>query len=187
MRKNTGENVWWYHSTSFCHKLAQTNKLELLKWAREEKNCDIWGAKTTIAAIKQGNVEMLKYCLENDCPTSSVVCERAAEDGQLECLKYLHEVAGVEWEGQKKKVAHLQQLRLKMAICTYSNISWRKITIFLGQERAMRLPKMVISSASNTYARSQNCLGITKLVNVQQAAAIFTSLNISPSASIHVG
>ena len=45
---------------------------------------------------------MLKYCLENDCPTSSIVCERAAEDGQLECLKYLHEVAGVEWEGQKK-------------------------------------------------------------------------------------
>ncbi|CAL6375199.1 unnamed protein product [Bathycoccus prasinos] len=102
VRKNTGENVWWYHSTSFCHKLAQTNKLELLKWAREEKNCDIWDAKTTVAAIKQGNVEMLKYCLENDCPTSSIVCERAAEDGQLECLKYLHEVAGVEWEGQKK-------------------------------------------------------------------------------------
>ena len=102
VRKNTGENVWWYHSTSFCHKLAQTNKLEFLKWAREEKNCDIWDGKTTIAAIKQGNVEMLKYCLENDCPTSSIVCERAAEDGQLECLKYLHEVAGVEWEGQKK-------------------------------------------------------------------------------------
>jgi hypothetical protein len=102
VRKNTGENVWWYQSTSFCHKLAQTNKLELLKWAREEKNCDIWDGKTTIAAIKQGNVEMLKYCLENDCPTSSIVCERAAEDGQLECLKYLHEVAGVEWEGQKK-------------------------------------------------------------------------------------
>ena len=37
VRKNTGENVWWYHSTSFCHKLAQANKLELLKWAREEK------------------------------------------------------------------------------------------------------------------------------------------------------
>ena len=103
VRKNTGENVWWYHSTSFCHKLAQTNKLEFLKWAREEKNCDIWDGKTTIAAIKQGNVEMLKYCLENDCPTSSIVCERAAEDGQLECLKYLHEVAGVEWEGQKKR------------------------------------------------------------------------------------
>ena len=98
VRKNTGENVWWYHSTSFCHKLAQTNKLELLKWAREEKECDIWDVKTTIAAIKQGNVEMLKYCLENDCPTSSTVCERAAEDGQLECLKYLHEEAKAPWD-----------------------------------------------------------------------------------------
>ena len=100
VRKNTGENVWWYQSTSFCHKLAQTNKLELLKWAREEKNCDIWDGKTTIAAIKQGNVEMLKYCLENDCPTSSIVCERAAEDGQLECLKYLHEVRKMPWANQ---------------------------------------------------------------------------------------
>ena len=98
VRKNTGENVWWYHSTSFCHKLAQTNKLEFLKWAREEKNCDIWDGKTTIAAIKQGNVEMLKYCLENDCPTSSIVCERAAENGHLECLKYLREVAGAPWD-----------------------------------------------------------------------------------------
>jgi len=29
----------------FCYKVAQTNKLELLKWAREEKKCD-WGAGT---------------------------------------------------------------------------------------------------------------------------------------------
>jgi len=44
--KQTGEFVWYQHSTSFCHKLAQTNKLELLKWAREEKECDIWDVKT---------------------------------------------------------------------------------------------------------------------------------------------
>ena len=25
--------------TDFCWKVAQTNKLELLKWAREEKKC----------------------------------------------------------------------------------------------------------------------------------------------------
>jgi hypothetical protein len=90
VRKNTGENVWWYQSTSFCHKLAQTNKLELLKWAREEKNCDIWDGKTTIAAIKQGNVEMLKYCLENDCPTSSAARSHTMEDvGQSFSRQYL--------------------------------------------------------------------------------------------------
>ena len=100
--KQTGELVWYQHSASFCHKLAQTNKLELLKWAREEKECDIWDIKTIYAAIKQGNVDMVKYCYENECPTSSNMCERAAEEGHLECLKYLHEVAKVDWEGKSK-------------------------------------------------------------------------------------
>ena len=31
---------WWGEGeTSFCWRVANTNKLELLKWAREEKKC----------------------------------------------------------------------------------------------------------------------------------------------------
>ena len=30
---------WWEDETFFCYRVAQTNKLELLKWAREEKKC----------------------------------------------------------------------------------------------------------------------------------------------------
>ena len=30
---------WWEDETWFCVKVAHTNKLELLKWAREEKKC----------------------------------------------------------------------------------------------------------------------------------------------------
>ena len=30
---------WWYES-SFCEQVALTNKLGLLKWAREEKKCE---------------------------------------------------------------------------------------------------------------------------------------------------
>jgi len=100
--KQSGEFIWYQKSTSFCHKLARTNKLELLKWAREEKGCVIWDVKTIYAAIKQGNVNMLKYCYENGCPTSSVMCERAAEEGHLHILKYLHEDAQVDWEGKSK-------------------------------------------------------------------------------------
>ena len=39
----------------FCRKVAQTNKLELLKWIREEKQCDCdeW---TIDAAARQGNL-----------------------------------------------------------------------------------------------------------------------------------
>jgi hypothetical protein len=72
-------------------------------------------------------------------------------------------------------------------IFTSLNISWKEDIHIFKPARAQRLPEVVISSASNTYTKSQNCLGITKLVNVQQVAVIFTSLNISPSASIHVG
>ena len=43
----TGAGVWY--ETYFCYKVAQTNKLELLKWAREEKKCD-WGVGTIHAA-----------------------------------------------------------------------------------------------------------------------------------------
>ena len=35
--------------TSFCLQVAQTNKLELLKWAREEKECE-WDVRTINAA-----------------------------------------------------------------------------------------------------------------------------------------
>ena len=96
-RFRSGERVWAKHSLSFCHKLAQTNKLELLKWAHGTKGLS-WDVRTIFAAIKQGNVEMLQYCYENGCPTHHTVCRRAAEDGHLECLKYLHEVAREDWE-----------------------------------------------------------------------------------------
>ena len=81
-----------WDETWFCIRVAQTNKLELLKWAREEKKCD-WDEWTIIVAAKQGNLEMVKYCVANDCPIDGRACENAAEHGHLEVLKYLHEGA----------------------------------------------------------------------------------------------
>ena len=36
------KSLWpdWLDESSFCYRVAQTNKLELLKWAREEKECE---------------------------------------------------------------------------------------------------------------------------------------------------
>ena len=51
----------------FCSEFAFTNKLELLKWAREEKKCE-WDKWTITVAALKGNLEILKYCLANDCP-----------------------------------------------------------------------------------------------------------------------
>ena len=88
---------WWYDNTTFfCWRVAKTNKLELLKWAREEKKCR-WDEYTIQAAAEQGNLEMVKYCVANECPIDKCACENAAEDGHLEMLKYLREEAKVPW------------------------------------------------------------------------------------------
>ncbi|CAL6306762.1 unnamed protein product [Bathycoccus prasinos] len=86
-----------YKERSFCSKVALTNKLELLEWIREEKKCE-WDWRTIILAAKQGNLEMVKYCVANECPIDERACARAAENGQLECLKYLREEGKAPWD-----------------------------------------------------------------------------------------
>ena len=86
----------WYE-TYFCWNVAYTNKLELLKWAREEKECE-WDERTIMTAASQGNLEMVKYCVANECPVDEWTCKCAARYGHLECLKYLHEEAKAPWD-----------------------------------------------------------------------------------------
>jgi hypothetical protein len=88
---------YWKDETYFCWQVAQTNKLELLKWAREEKKCE-WDVWTIIVAARQGNLEMVKYCVANKCPINEEVCAYAAKNGHLECLKYLREEAKAPWD-----------------------------------------------------------------------------------------
>ena len=73
----------------FCSQVAQTNKLELLKWAREEKKCE-WGEWTIHAALYQNNLEMLKYCVAHDCPYDKKWSYiEAATKGHIDCLRFL--------------------------------------------------------------------------------------------------
>ena len=60
-------SLWPSHwnETNFCVRVAGTNKLELLKWIREEKKCE-WSIGTINAAAEQGNLEMVKYCVANE-------------------------------------------------------------------------------------------------------------------------
>ena len=85
-----------WNETLFCVRVACTNKLELLKWAREEKKCE-WGEGTICAAAHQGNLEMVKYCVAKKCPINGWACAEAAGNGHLEVLKYLHEEAKAPW------------------------------------------------------------------------------------------
>jgi len=73
----------------FCEQVAETNKLELLKWAREVKQCE-WDEETITVAADKGNLEMLKYCFSNECPCDEEKsCELAAIGGHLDCLRFL--------------------------------------------------------------------------------------------------
>jgi hypothetical protein len=95
----TAHRLGWENDESwFCWKVAGTNKLELLKWALEEKKFD-WDENIIYAAV--GNLEMLKYCVANECPVrDSDACSSAASIGHLECLKYLHETAKAPWDSE---------------------------------------------------------------------------------------
>jgi hypothetical protein len=75
--------------TWFCWQVAHTNKLEFLKWTREEKQCE-WDEATITVVTAKGNLEMLKYCFSNGCPCDKEKsCERAAIKGHLDCLRFL--------------------------------------------------------------------------------------------------
>ena len=92
------QSLWLFgmNGPLFSYRVAQTNKHELLKWAREEKKCE-WDDKTITKAAIQGNLEMVKYCVANECPIDEWTCAGAAYHGHLECLKCLHEEGNAPW------------------------------------------------------------------------------------------
>ena len=93
------KSLWpyWWDETYFCWNVARTNKLELLKWAREEKECE-WNSRTINLAAVQGNLEMVKYCVANECPIDESACAAAAIGGHLEVLKHLREEVEAPWD-----------------------------------------------------------------------------------------
>jgi len=103
------DNYHWgvgYEGTQewFCSEVARMNKLEYLVWLREVKNCN-WGSWTINEASEQGNLAMVKYCVDNGCSMHEYACLCAAEEGHLDVLKYLHE-NGCPWNWRACYLAH---------------------------------------------------------------------------------
>jgi len=100
------KSLWprWWRETDFCSEVAETNKLELLRWIREEKKCK-WDEETMSSAASQGNLEMIKFCVANKCPVDERACTRAARNGHLEVLKYLREEVKAPVNGKVIKIA----------------------------------------------------------------------------------
>ena len=90
----------------FCMLVVQTDNLEFLKWAREVKRC-AWDKWTIISAASQGDLDMVKYCVDNDCPMDARACACAAEEGHLAILKYLHE-HDCPWDSDTCRCAHMR-------------------------------------------------------------------------------
>ena len=88
----------------FCWQVAATNDLKLLRWVREEKECD-WNQATSGEAAGQGNLDMLKYCCENGCEVREGTCAYAAEKGHLACLEYLRS-KNCRWNSRVCQEAH---------------------------------------------------------------------------------
>ena len=73
----------------FCEQVAATNKLEFLKWAREEKDCE-WDEETITTVACKGDLGILKYCFSNGCPCDEKeACKLAAYGGHLDCVRFL--------------------------------------------------------------------------------------------------
>ena len=139
------KSLWPSHwnETNFCVRVAQTNKLELLKWAREEKECD-WDAGTIHAAARQGNLEMVKYCVANECPINRNInrnaCAFAASNGHLEVLKYLREEAKAPWGSwTADRAASNGHLHILEYLVERKFDEYEEDACECGQERPLRL------------------------------------------------
>ena len=86
---NTGKLA---NTADFCIHAATANKIELLKWAIEKKKCK-WHPAVIIVAAREGNIEMLKYCFDHNCPVNEdykeTACREAVAGGHLDCVKFL--------------------------------------------------------------------------------------------------
>jgi len=66
-----------------------------------ERRKSVSGIMRTInAAAEQGNLEMVKYCVANECPIGTWACADAAQNGHLEVLKYLREEVKATWDSR---------------------------------------------------------------------------------------
>ena len=90
----------------FSEQVTGTNRLEFLKWAREVKHCK-WDKRTTNKAAHKGNLEILKYCFDNDGPyDEKEACKLAAAGGNFDCLRFLFDKVKPSRDTEKDAAHH---------------------------------------------------------------------------------
>jgi hypothetical protein len=86
-----------------CDGAAQGAKLDVLQWVIE-RGCPLETSACEVAA-EVGHLDVLKFLRARDppCPWGPRVAAGAAANGNLECLKWLHE-NGCEWDERVLKL-----------------------------------------------------------------------------------
>jgi len=103
MRSPNGD-VITMNQEFFSSRVAETNDLKLLRWVREEKEC-AWDFMTSGEALRKGNLDILKYCVENGCEVHEGTCAEAALNGHLALLEYLRS-KNCPWDDRTCEAAH---------------------------------------------------------------------------------
>ena len=122
----------------FCARVALTNKLEFLKWAREEKKFE-WDELTSVSAAYHGNLEMLKYCFDNGCPLRKDLCAIVAQHGHLNMLKFLIDEKKLEYDERvviagAGSIGNLDMLKYLIEDKKH-NDEWSKLAGLLGSTK----------------------------------------------------
>ena len=112
-----------------------------------ERRKSVSGMKGRLMGRTQGNLEMVKYCVANECPIDELACAYAARNGHLECLKYLREEAKAPWDSRTAYG------RLKVVISTYSNILLSVSMINMSEMRVSLRPRMVTWTVWSTCTK----------------------------------
>jgi len=157
-RELVGRNI-------FLLEVAETNKLELLKWAREEKKCE-WD-EGRLMWPHQGNLEMVKYCVANECPIDELACACAASQGHLECLKYLREEVKAPWDSWTASFAaanghlHILEYLVERKYDQYSEVACANA----AEVRPLRLFEVLARNRQSALERDRRTLKRTRTTN----------------------
>ena len=155
------KSLWpsWWDEPHFCSQVAQTNKLELLKWAREEKKCE-WDDRTINAAADKVIWKWSSIALQMSVLSMRVRVQKLPRNGHLEVLKYLREEVKAPWDWNTASLAalnghlHILEYLVERKYDKYSELACERGS----QVRPLRLFEVLARNRQSAVGRLERIL-----------------------------